>query len=139
MVLGSGATTSVGGIGALVELARRAAEDSGWPSRADPTARTTYRFGNGEQQTAVARVSVPSEIAGRDGEVSFYVLDAQAPVFLGMDFLRRSRAVIDYGAGTVHFRAYSDRVYELRQLEGGHLAVRITTPVRRSLRRAHSW
>eukprot|EP00974_Lingulodinium_polyedra_P127500 11202376-Lingulodinium_polyedra.AAC.1 len=43
-----------------------------------------------------------------------------------MDFVRRSKAVIDFHSGVVQFRALSDRPVRLQRINSGHLVIDIT-------------
>ena len=53
-------------------------------------------------------------------------LDAESPALLGMDFLRKLGAVIDFNDGTACFTRLSPEKRTLKQLSSGHLALNMT-------------
>ena len=64
------------------------------------------------------------------------VLDAPAPALLGMDFLEKSGAVVDFDKNTVVFKKVSPQTHALKKLASGHVALKI---VGDGLKGAASW
>ena len=82
-------------------------------------------FLNGARQETISRASIPMNINGSTGQVSFNVLDARSPALLGMEFLKSSKAVIDYDLETVRFKELAPEPIPLKCLDSGHLAIRL--------------
>lgn len=65
-------------------------------------------------------------IADKAGELSFNVLEAEAPVLLGMDFLRKALATLDFESGVMRAPPpISPHDIPLERLSSGHLALRV--------------
>ena len=98
----------------------------------------TFKFGNGARQATIGRATLPAQLGASSGTLSFHVLDADSPALLGMDFLRRSRAVVDFGQETARFLAVGPETHALERPPSGHLALRVvprsppTSPVERA-------
>jgi hypothetical protein len=50
---------------------------------------------------------LPANLVGKNGSVNLNVIDAEAPALLGMDFLKKANAVVDFGNDTAVLRALS--------------------------------
>ena len=120
-----GATSSIGGLDAIQALADISGHELGIETKVDPGTQKTFRFGNGNKQTCLSKAELPMKIGTKVGSVSFNVLDAPAPALLGMDFLSRSGAVVDFEEGKVTFRKLSNVSHPLKKLSSGNLAIRL--------------
>jgi hypothetical protein len=126
VALDCGATSSIGGVEALTTLADLSAESVGGETIVDTSVQIPFRFGNGARQHTVSRVAIPTRIGKHEGLVHYNVLDAESPALLGMDFLRKSGAVIDFNDGTACFTRLSPEKHTLKRLSSGHLALNMT-------------
>ena len=123
--LDCGATSSIGGLTAIQSLSDISSAELGCDTIVDASMQKTFRFGNGTSQTCLSRVELPMKIGNQVGSVSFNVLDAPAPALLGMDFLQKSGAVVNFDEGSVVFKRLSPSKHWLKKLTSGHLAVRL--------------
>ena len=110
-----GATSSIGGVDAVEKLAECARSEPHRDTTVDVNTKIPLRFGNGSRQSTISSVSLPANLVGRDGSINMNVIDAEAPALLGMDFLKKANAVVDFG---------NDTPVPLRRLQSGHLALR---------------
>ena len=124
--LDCGATSSIGGLTAVQALADFGERSLGRTTAVDPRVQKTFRFGNGSSQTCLSKATLPLAIGKQTGTVDMNVLDAPAPALLGMDFLTKSGAVVDFSANTVTFKKISPEKHRLKKLESGHVALRLT-------------
>ena len=138
VTLDCGVTSSIGGAVALTDLADAGCDVLAREAEVDTDSRVTFKFGNGARQATIGRATLPAQLGASSGTLSFHVLDADSPALLGMDFLRRSRAVVDFGKETARFLAVGPETHSLERLPSGHLALRVvpegppTSPVERA-------
>ena len=125
VVLDTGATESVAGVASAARLQ----DESGLTYRICLSDRPRFRFGNGQSQQAVSKITFQTPALE---EVSFYLLDGAAentPLLLGARDLRERQALIAYKG---EYLAHRDsvgrwRVNRLTSLQSGHLALSLTT------------
>ena len=120
-----GATSSVGGLEAVESLAEYGYKQFGFYGDVDTTERKVFRFGNGAKQQCLSRTQLPLNLDDKFGRVHVNVLDSDAPVLLGMDFLRKSGAKIDFAREVAQFSGISPKIFPLQRLESGHLAINL--------------
>jgi hypothetical protein len=96
----------------------------------DPTDTTRFRFGNGSGNTSISRAKIPFKANGKAGQVAVAILDTEdkyVPLLGGMNFLEKSGAVVDFGAGEAIFRAIDEKkVVKLKKCQNGLLALDLT-------------
>ena len=125
VTLGCGATSSIGGAVALADLGDVGCGVLKRDAEVGTDSRVTFKCGNGARQATIRRATLPAQLGAPSGTLSFHVLDADSPALLGMDFLRRSRAVVDFGKETARFLAVGPETHALQRLPSGHLALRV--------------
>ena len=83
---------------------------------------------------------------GKEGSVSVHALmtkdDKYVPILASMEFLRKSKAVIDFDSGVAKFRAISEKPVYLERIGSGHLVIDLTKDLLkqndRAVSRAHA-
>ncbi len=120
-ILDIGATSSICGIDGADAMVQTL-KSLGKRVRMDVTEKHTFIFGNGRRMTCTGRLTIPATIGGIEGDLTINVLDAQAPMLVGVDVLTRLGAVIDCQAATIKFKKLGKTI-PLVRLESGHLAM----------------
>ncbi|CAK0882044.1 unnamed protein product, partial [Prorocentrum cordatum] len=120
-ILDIGATSSIMGIEAAENLRDIIYEQTGQNIKMDVSQKSTFIFGDGNSKTCTGKATFPLKIAGVDGELEINILDADAPLLIGVDVLSRLGAVIDCER-SVYFKKLGRRA-ELLVLPSGHLAL----------------
>ena len=121
-ILDIGATSSIMGIEAAESLRDLIYEETGKNIKMDVSQKSTFIFGDGNSKTCTGKATFPLKIAGVDGELEINILDADAPLLIGVDVLSRLGAVIDCEARSVYFKKLGRRA-QLLALPSGHLAL----------------
>ncbi|CAK0811884.1 unnamed protein product [Prorocentrum cordatum] len=103
-ILDIGATSSIMGIEAAENLRDIIYEKTGQNINIDVSQKSTFIFGDGNSKTCTGKATFPLKIAGVDGELGINILDADAPLLIGVDVLSRLGAVIDCEAHSVYFK-----------------------------------
>ncbi|CAK0829538.1 unnamed protein product [Prorocentrum cordatum] len=106
-ILDIGATSSIMGIEAAENLRDIIYEQTGQNIKMDVSQKSTFIFGDGNSKTCTGKATFPLKIAGVDGELE--ILDADAPLLIGVDVLSRLGAVIDCEAHSVCFKKLGPR------------------------------
>merc|ERR1719253_522503 len=88
----------------------------------DVTEKSTFVFGDGNRKECTGKATFPLTIAGVDGDLGIHILDAEAPLLIGVDVLRRLGSVIDTEKVTIHFKKLG-RDSNLISLPSGHFAI----------------
>ncbi|CAK0848586.1 unnamed protein product, partial [Prorocentrum cordatum] len=117
-ILDIGATSSIMGIEAAENLRDIIYEQTGKNIKMDVSQKSTFIFGDGNAKTCTGKATFPLMIAGVDGELEINILDADAPLLIGVDVLSRLGAVIDCEAHSVYFKKLGRRA-ELLVLPSG--------------------
>ncbi|CAK0873790.1 unnamed protein product [Prorocentrum cordatum] len=117
-ILDIGATSSIMGIEAAENLRDIIYEQTGKNIKMDVSQKSTFIFGDGNAKTCTGKATFPLRIAGVDGELEINILDADAPLLIGVDVLSRLGAVIDCEAHSVYFKKLGRRA-ELLVLPSG--------------------
>ncbi|CAK0844297.1 unnamed protein product [Prorocentrum cordatum] len=103
-ILDIGATSSIMGIEAAENLRDIIYEQAGQNIKMDVSQKSTFIFGDGNSKTCTGKATFPLKIAGVDGELEINILDADAPLFIGVDVLSRLGTVIDCEEHSVYFK-----------------------------------
>ncbi|CAK0865999.1 unnamed protein product, partial [Prorocentrum cordatum] len=117
-ILDIGATSSIMGIEAAENLRDIIYEQTGKNIKMDVSQQSTFIFGDGNARTCTGKATFPLMIAGVDGELEINILDADAPLLIGVDVLSRIGAAIDCEAHAVYFKKLGRRA-ELLVLPSG--------------------
>ncbi|CAE7943401.1 RE2 [Symbiodinium necroappetens] len=128
-VVDSGATESVGSLEAIQAVMCRRRELYGVETvRICPNPHKTFRFGDGEQLSAMSYVELPQKLHQREISFSVYSLDVpRVPILMSIRTLKKLGAIVDFGERTVCF-CKIDRtiVIPLTETRSGHLLIDLT-------------
>ena len=124
-VLDSGATRSLGSARAIEQVMRLSADAV---SHVDVTDCPKFGFGNSSEETCVSTVHFKVKAQGQDGTLKVHALSGgEGPILFSIDALRKLKAVIDYEADLVVFRALDpSRIIQLEQTSSGHQVFPLT-------------
>ncbi|CAK0889332.1 unnamed protein product [Prorocentrum cordatum] len=103
-ILDIGATSSIIGIEAAENLRDVIYEQTGQNIKMDVSQKSAFIFGDGNSKTCAGKATFPLKIAGVDGDLEINILNADAPLLIGVDVLSRLGAVIDCEAHSVYFK-----------------------------------
>ena len=131
MVIDCGASRSLGSVVALEDYqALNTARPEPRQVIVHPGESTRFKFGNGDIEKTVSRVDLGITANGKEGSVSVHALltkdDKYVPILASMEFLRKSKAVIDFDSGVAKFRAISEKPVYLERIGSGHLVIDLT-------------
>ena len=119
-ILDIGATSSIMGIDAAEKLRDIIHDQTGKNIKMDVSQKATFIFGDGNINTCTGKATFPLKIAGVEGELEINILDADAPLLIGVHVLSRLGAAIE--AHSVYFKKLGRRA-QLLVLSSGHLAL----------------
>ena len=122
-VIDCGATESLGGIGALENLARKNVKRHGTSRmRIDFSDRPVYSFGNGESTRVDGRATFEVEAAGNSGTIDFHGINAKGvPMLLSSQTLKKMGAVINFDNGQAKFsKLHPEKIVQLEASSTGH-------------------
>ncbi|CAE7337263.1 unnamed protein product, partial [Symbiodinium sp. KB8] len=128
-VLDSGATESVGSLEAIQAVMHRRRELYGVETvKICPNPRKTFRFGDGEQLSAMSYVELPQKLHRREISFSVYSLDVpRVPILMSIRTLKKLGAIVDFGERTVCFHKVDQSiVIPLTETRSGHLLIDLT-------------
>ena len=120
-ILDLGATSSICGIDGAEALVT-ALRSRELKVTMDTSKKNTFVFGNGRTMQCTGKAYFPFTLAGIEGQLGVNILDAKAPLLIGIDVLTRLGAVIDCGEETIYFKKLGRRE-KLHRLSSGHLAI----------------
>ncbi|CAK0791172.1 unnamed protein product, partial [Prorocentrum cordatum] len=124
-ILDVGATSGIMGVEAAENLRDIIYEQTDKNINMDVSQKSTFIFGDGSAGTCAGKATSPLMIAGVDGELEINILDADAPLLIGVGALSRLGAVIDSEARAVYFKKLGRRA-ELLVLPSGLRYIAIT-------------
>ncbi|CAK0848457.1 unnamed protein product, partial [Prorocentrum cordatum] len=84
----------------------------------DTSQKTTFIFGDGNSKTCTGKATFPLNIAGVDGNLEIDILDAEAPLLIGVSVLRRLGAAIDCEKNEIYFKKLGRRAQLLSRPSG---------------------
>ena len=124
-VLDSGATRSLGSARAIEQVMRLSADAV---ANIDVTDCPKFGFGNSSEETCVSTVHFKVKAQGQDGTLKVHALSGgEGPILFSIDALRKLKAIIDYEADLVVFRALDPgRIIQLEQTTSGHQVFPLT-------------
>ena len=80
--------------------------------RVYPGARRQFRFGNGQQKSAVSCVELPQAVNHREVYLGVFTLDVpRVPILLSIKTLMRSEAVIDFEHRHICLRKVDSQIF----------------------------
>ena len=132
LLLDSGATRSLASVVALEDYAKLNSKRTD-PKRieVDVHDRARFKFGNGAAETTASRADLEVTAGGKAGTISVHALatkdDKYVPMLGSINFLKNSKAVVDFETGRAIFKAIDeDKVVQLEEVSSGHLALDLT-------------
>ena len=93
-----------------------------------PNPRKTFRFGDGEQLSAMSYVELPQKLHRREISFSVYSLDVpRVPILMSIRTLKKLGAIVDFGERTVCFHKVDQSIVNpLTETRSGHLLIDLT-------------
>ncbi|CAK0830159.1 unnamed protein product [Prorocentrum cordatum] len=122
-ILGIGATSSIMGIEAAENLRDIICEQTGQNIKSDVSQKSAFIFGDGNSKTCTGKATFPLKIAGVDGELEINILDADAPLLIGVDVLSRLGAAIDCEGHSVYFKKLGRLKHLISTYEHGDIII----------------
>ena len=126
MLIDSGATSHVAGVGPAEDLQRAASHAGLGKSSFDTTSKKNFSFGNGATGTTTGTALIPATATGDSAPLPVSIMDAAAPPLLGVNLLNDTEAIVNFGPEpSITFWGGRGPTYPLMRLASGHLAHRV--------------
>eukprot|EP00959_Pyramimonas_sp_CCMP1952_P265148 5544571-Pyramimonas_sp.AAC.2 len=82
-----------------------------------------FTFGNIQKAKSLDHASIPGNVDGQECDFPVSVVEVEAPLLIGMDFLKHVGVIVDFELGAIRSRTLGSRTRQLERSMCGHLLI----------------